>query len=501
MDENKNDDALDSLGKEELFVTGEEADLTEVAIADFTENQVVPLAWVKAQNIKSISNMYHMMLLSSLQEDRFSAERQHFYNEVHKHVGQEITSVAEANHYISRLMNSHESDSLLRNAAPGAVAATDKYVSNIDIDSSFMAAGYGSNRVTPEFRENMQVTQAYAEKFGGDAGRKSFMDTLKEQKDNYLKGMGDPRVGLAISGTMLSMAVMAGTGPAGLVIGSIKVAQSLLETDKGKEFQKALYSSSTSFLSTMGVKPEIIEAVTSSMESLWSNTVGSRWGKLAMIGMGVAAISLSLSASEIPINIDSIVNDVTSKLPSAAEVPAMSQDLSDLASKGVDNASNITQNLTDQVSQVLDKTPDAPSAAVDIAPQQLVTDLYDIKAGDTLWDIAKDAYSQANPGEIATETQLINMVNEIAEHNQIDDPNMIFAGQTLHMPQNMMPSMDEITGPTHWIKPHDASVDDPLGHFIEGLDGFEGRVDGWRNDNEPSDANENVGLPSKPLRV
>lgn len=448
--------------------------LEEIPISQFATNQDSPLDWVKAQNEKTISNMRHMMVLSFLQEQQFSAERDHFYNEVHKRFGRQIESVGDAEQYIAKLMNSRESDALLRDTAPGAVAATKDYINSMDLDSSLRDAGYPLNRVTPEFREKMMITQAYANRIGGDEGNRSFLKALAEQKDNFLKGLGDPRVGLAISGSMLAMSVMAGAGPAGLVIGSLKVAQKLLDTEKGKTFQKALYTSSIGFMEKLGVKPEVVEAVTESVKNIWAKSVGSKWGKIAMYGAAACAIvAFAPSASE---------NIITS---AHASPPAPPSSLPDIA--GATSTPQAIPNVPD----ISSADAGSISSGSDEVIAHGIDSAYDIKSGDNLWSIAKEAYAQSHPGQTPNNIQLINMVNEIAEHNHIDNPNMIYSGQTIHIPQNIEPSAEIVSGPTNWLKEQSSNM-------VNRLEGLNDRTQEWRQEHKPD---SQASLPKGYMRV
>lgn len=59
--------------------------------------------------------------------------------------------------------------------------------------------------------------------------------------------------------------------------------------------------------------------------------------------------------------------------------------------------------------------------------EQEETDTYIVQRGDNMWQIVKDYYNLTDIYDIAT------MVNKLAVHNYIADPNMIYAGQILKM--------------------------------------------------------------------
>ena len=52
---------------------------------------------------------------------------------------------------------------------------------------------------------------------------------------------------------------------------------------------------------------------------------------------------------------------------------------------------------------------------------------YTVQSGDTLWSIVSDYYGYDNAADIASK------INELAEYNNIDNPDMIYAGQILKM--------------------------------------------------------------------
>ena len=116
---------------------------------------------------------------------------------------------------------------------------------------------------------------------------------------------------------------------------------------------------------------------------------------------------------------------------------------------------------------------------------------YDVKAGDSLWNIAKDAYMQAHPGEAPNNIQLINMVNEIAQHNDISNPNLIYAGKTIHIPGGFEPSPEVVSGPTNWLK-------DQASGAVSRLDGLNDRTQEWRQDHK---IDQEPSLPRGMMRV
>ncbi len=57
---------------------------------------------------------------------------------------------------------------------------------------------------------------------------------------------------------------------------------------------------------------------------------------------------------------------------------------------------------------------------------------YSIKSGDCLWNIVKNNY-RTKDGKELNNTQIANTVNSIAKTNNIENPNLIFAGDTLNL--------------------------------------------------------------------
>lgn len=469
-------------------------DGTQIAISDFVYQDAVPINWASTQNETAMAHMRHTMALSFLQEDRFSIERDHFYNEIHKRSGKQIDTTEEAAEYLSKILDSKESESILRDAAPGAVAATRDYINSIDIDKSFQEAGYPANRITPDFRESMMINQAFANRIGGEEGQRSFLSALKEQKDNYLKGLGDPKVGLAISGAMLGMSIVSGAGAAAIAIGGAKLAlkftNHLLETEKGKAFQQAVYGTATKFLESVGVKPEVIQGVTDSVKDLWEKTTGNRWAKLALMGVAAAAfVTFGPTASELhaadPFSAADLANSgadaVVPDVPSQVDVQGAADSVSQHGSTVADNAHS---GISDTPAAGVDSTVSMEGPAP-------IFDLYAVKPGDTLWDIAKESLQAQNPGQPPNDIQLINMVNEIASHNGIENPNLIHAGDSIEIPYGTNPSMEVVSGSTDWLKDGGTSISNRLG-------GMEDRMKDWKPD---APENDPAPLPRGTMRV
>jgi hypothetical protein len=69
------------------------------------------------------------------------------------------------------------------------------------------------------------------------------------------------------------------------------------------------------------------------------------------------------------------------------------------------------------------------AGTLDITAQVMELAVHEVSSGDTLWDIA-----EANLPEGATNTDIANYVNDIAEHNKIDNPDLIFPEQKFALP-------------------------------------------------------------------
>lgn len=57
--------------------------------------------------------------------------------------------------------------------------------------------------------------------------------------------------------------------------------------------------------------------------------------------------------------------------------------------------------------------------------EETTNDIYTVKSGDTLWAIVRDYYGYDNDTDIA------NKINEIVEFNDIENPNLIYAGENI----------------------------------------------------------------------
>jgi len=99
----------------------------------------------------------------------------------------------------------------------------------------------------------------------------------------------------------------------------------------------------------------------------------------------------------------------------------------------------------------MDVAPDV----VEAAPAGPLTTEYEVKSGDTAWDIAEAHYIAAN-GTEPTVVQIAEMVNSLG----LEDPNSISVGQVVSFP-NEVPEYDRVTN-TDWLQsPESAHLHSP----------------------------------------
>ena len=88
---------------------------------------------------------------------------------------------------------------------------------------------------------------------------------------------------------------------------------------------------------------------------------------------------------------------------------------------------------------------------------------YQIKSGDTLWNIVKNQYG------VTTNTDIIAKINEIAKLNNIEDPNLIIAGASLQLPEDTVQTSQEEEAQQEtsladefndWVDSHGAAMDE-----------------------------------------
>lgn len=522
----------------------------------------LPKPWIDQQGDKSVAQMQHWVGMSFLMEKRFAVEREQFLSELKKQIGKTETA-EDVNAFIGKAQTLPDAGRIFRSTAPGAAKVTQDYIHQQSIDPFLKNAGIPLERVTPGTRNDLNVSLAYAKRVSGDKeGNAFFEKSLPGVKDAIVKGLGDRRVTLAIAGSMLGMTVMAGAGPVGIVISGAKFGHKLLQTDKGKEFQKGFVDACKGFLMKLGVPESVLEKANKYAVEAWDKTGGTRWGQTALVGVAIAAsvgavgaISInnladivkdgrlswnapevydmakeaisggpSVSGDALPTDASGVADVAVAPdtAPSAttatpvpdASVPSNTETISSVQAQGttdivpkfsvlasteahISAALEQTKQFTTETATGFKDVIDSQAAGVGEKPyfRDLYTDgnsveirnpsydpdnftaavnpsapvssiengmcppydlpaptLCDVEAGDTLWEIAERHYTAAHPGVEPSAIELANMVNEIAGMNDIADPNLIFEGQTLSLPQDVHPDTQVIAGNIDWMQ-------------------------------------------------
>lgn len=354
--------------------------LTERQLSEFVLDRSVPSEWITQRSDEANSYMKHLVALSFLMEDRHMVERQQFLNAQLQRQDKNIQSAAELSKYWLGAISAGDSASLLRATAPNAYAETIRFIQTQPIDDDLAAAKLAATKLTPGMRDELKLQRAFANRIDPVGGVSQWRNSLSEMKDHYLRGLGDKRVSLALSSALLGVSVVAGTGPAGLVIGGMKLANGLLSTPAGQAFQSKLFNGGRNFLTTLGVEREVIDSVSQSVSQAVETALSSKWTKRAILGITAGAVVFG--------SFESLVDG-----PSTAAL------------------SDLTQ----------------------IAPQDIPQVFHQVSPGDTLSKIAK-AHIEATSGIAAAPEDIKQWVKIIQIENNIADPNRIFAGQTLSIP-------------------------------------------------------------------
>lgn len=519
-------------------------------------NDDISPQWMDNQNAQSLSQMKHWIGLSFLMEDRFKVEREQYFSELNKRYGK-IESPEDAENFIAYAQTLPLAGSIFRATSPGASRAAEDYIKAQDIDSHLEKAGISLQKITPLLRENLNICHAYSRRTAGDkAGSEFFAQQLGAVKDSLIKGLGDRRVTLALAGAMLGVSVVAAAGPLGVVVSGVRFGHQLLKTEQGAEFQKGFVAACKSFLKGIGVSDATLDQVKNTVTEAWDRTAGTKWGRTALVGVGIAASVGAVSAISIS-QIAEIVNEGRLSFD-VAEVYASATDAIDqtgMSGPEVETKPTFsilagTQEtigvLTEEGSAIPSgehnglpdgDAPQAPvfhdyyvngvgadvkmpcyapdnfTAAVDTqgarssiesglsAPFELPAPiLCDVEAGDTLWEIAERHYLAAHPGGDPTPIELANIVNDIAGMNEIEDPDLIFEGQTLSLPTDVNPDKQVVLGRVDWLDGgRDASNSLPVSE-----DAFQRQpvANTWVSpQSDPADASRMVAVKSKGMSI
>ncbi|HTH07932.1 MAG TPA: LysM domain-containing protein [Acidovorax sp.] len=355
------------------------AELQEQDVASFVFDQGVPAEWVAQRQQDANTYMKHLIVLSFLMEDQHSVERQQFLNARLQRLDRNINSPAELASFWGNTLAATESASLLRATAPKAYMEANRFIAEQAIDADMKAAGWPANRVTPSAKDDLKLQKAFAARVDPVAGPDRWREALRSVKDAYLRGAGDKRVSLALSGTLLGLSVMAGTGPAGLVIGGLKLGKGLLSTSAGQAFQEKLFAGAKGFFASVGVKPEAIAAVGNTVSTSVQTALSSKWGQRALMGVAIGAVVFgSFDAPSVP----------QGTLVGGEHI--------------------VLSNETPMVFR-------------------------EVAAGDSLSKIAK-SHIESITGVAPTPDQVSQWVKTIQMENQIANPDRIFPGQQLILP-------------------------------------------------------------------
>lgn len=353
--------------------------LEERSLSELILDPEVSGDWVRQRNHEASEYMQHLLAVSFLMDDKNKVERYQFLNERLKRLGQSIESEDQLNAFWVNTIAAGESAGLLRAAAPKTYAQVRQYIDEQKINDDLTAAGWPSKRVTPGLRSDLKLQKAFSLRVDPADGQSRWKENLKSMKGAFLRGLGDKRVALGVSGAILGMTVMAGAGPAGLVIGGLRFGAGLLSTERGKLFQKNLFSGAAHYFSVLGVKPEILNRVSNGISSTVESALASKWGKRIVIGMAVGAMTLGAY--------DAV-------------------GLQDVAVSAADPV---------------------------LIPEQLPGASVEVVAGDTLSTIARD-HLELMTGERPNADEVARWVTAIQIENQIPNKDLIFSGQHLTLP-------------------------------------------------------------------
>lgn len=486
-----------------------ESDLTEKSYAELVEDPGFELDYAKKMKDEFVKQQLHQIALAKLQTEEYAVERQQFYNEVSKVEGLPRDEKA-VSAYIENSMDANVSARILRDVAPSAYTAAQDAVKNYDLNSDLEAAGIDQSKITQSLREELQLSGAHASAIGGVEGKNMFLEALGNQKDNIMKGLGDPKVSLAISGAMLGATVMAASNPIGITIAGLKFASNLLKTEKGQKFQETVKQSSMNFLEKMGVPREFMEKTLDKANDVIDKAATSRVGKYALVGLGAAAIAVGISSQIDFPNLEGkslggvveVAKENIEQGLGGIESSSLSAELAELK----ENISTTTYiDAADQVAEyALNKALDAGSAAYESVSEMISTPEVDhlaefearfedggvpsselfarngvnpplpseiqehmeaadvaavqtgqvhlIQSGETLSGISEKML-MAQGIEDPSATQIYNTVNSIVEINGIENPDLIYPNQQITLPEGFEPNKLEAVGAKPEIDP------------------------------------------------
>ncbi len=421
-------------------------DSKPMAISECVLNDVLNPKDVGELNDSVSRHMRNTLVLSCLQDEEFTEER----NAVYRWIWEEIETEEDLKGLIERLFSTQNNQLPLDDLAPNACKEINDYLRALDIDQELLNAGYDVKQIPDDFKERMRLSLAYAEQIGGPEGEKWFGETLGEFREKFREGIKNPNLALAISGTLVGLGVALGTGPAGLVVSTVSLGRKMLDTPAGQDFSNRVVSSIRDFLADKGVSPELLDRIGHNTKTAWNNLWENKWARRAAIVGGVALAGFNLSS----------MFDV-SNIPSAHDLLG-----GDAPIPGADDSGTLSySNPTDADTTV----------ATESAPATAESHSVTVQRGDTLWQLMCEHYQSTHGGETPTDMQIINMVNTFSEYNDIADPNKILPGQTFKFPNDMNPSRAMISSSTDWLsdtgsEQHAANLKENAESWREGRD-------------------------------
>ncbi len=364
--------------------------IADVVLAIGDDQHEAPLSWVTLRNTLTVQHMEHLLTLRQLQQSDFEVERELYYNEIKKRFGLSISNIDDAEIFMEHAANVGATGHILPQVAPAAVQQVKQIIAGVNVQHLLADAGIPVGAATQSMRKQLSVTHAYAEAMGGRKGIDAFKSLLRSHKDSLIKGLGDQRVGLAISGALLGLSVAVTTNPIGITLGAIKLTEKLLKTETGQEFTKGFYANCNKFFLKIGVKPEIISELSDALQAGKEQMANSRWRRVATIAFTGA---LAIAAGSV----------------------------------AVDHFDLSISALPTEVEHLNSATPHS------ISVQLPATMAVKVEQGDTLWTLCKE-HLATRQGLPPSPREVGLMVERVADFNNLQSPDHIAAGSEIRFP-------------------------------------------------------------------
>lgn len=270
----------------------EGADPLESAYGEYKDlREVIENEGIRDENIDSLQlftnkAMLHSLTLKRLMEDGNELEREHYFSAVRQRAGiDDLDDEESQRKFLKATMNPENYDQL-EQTAEEALAAEKLAASQYDIDADLAAAGYDLTQLDDGFRRNSQLAGYYASQLGSSD---EFRSVLADTRDMVLKGLGDKRVSLAISGAMLGVTALGGGGGLVLGIAALRFGSKLMDTKLGNQFTSAINNRIRSFIEKMGGNPETYDKLIAKprkVREAMMNTIG---GNIALSAVSITA--------------------------------------------------------------------------------------------------------------------------------------------------------------------------------------------------------------------